>query len=134
MKLYIASDIKHAKQWVSFRQICFPHIVVVSSWIDFLKDGEPPGLTDYIIKDSWRNNITDLALCDALMLYYEDGDSLRGSLFEAGIAFAMEKPIMFVGDKKALGTVAICFSHSPTLDDAVTAMHEVLVPASEVKH
>lgn len=125
MKLYIASDIRHAQQWIYFRELCYPTIIVVSSWIDFLVDGEPPNLSEKTIEKSWENNINDLALCNVLMLYHERGDSLRGALFEAGIAFAMKKPIMFVGDRNILGTLRVCFQHSDNLDEAVTTLHSV---------
>ena len=124
MKLYIASDIRHAKRWITFREKCYPQITVVSSWIDFLKNGEPAGLPEHIIEQAWDNNITDIALCEMLLLYHEAGDRMRGVLFEAGIAFALKKQIIFVGDESVLGTVRVCFQCAPSMDVVVKALYE----------
>jgi len=40
MKLYFASDIRHARKWIDYRNKLYPNITVVSSWIDLMKDGE----------------------------------------------------------------------------------------------
>lgn len=125
MKLYIASDVKHAKQWINFRELAYPQIVVVSSWIDVCKNGEPTNWSDELIKQSWDHNIKDIILCDALLLYHERGDRLRGSLFEAGMAFAMGKITFYVGDPGVLGSVGVCFDRFSTFDDAGFALQEM---------
>jgi hypothetical protein len=115
MKLYIASHTRHAKRWIKLRPQLYPKITVVSSWIDVLKDGEP-NFTPEMVKKSWDNNIRDIILCDILMLYSEAGEPPRGAAFEAGIAFAMGKPILHVGDPAPLGSMHCCFEPFTTLE------------------
>jgi len=112
MKLYFASDIRHARKWIDYRNKLYPNITVVSSWIDLMKDGEIVNPKEGLVKESWENNIKDVLLCDVLVLYAEPGDSMRGSCFEAGVAFTLRKSIVYVGDLKTIGTVECCFHAS----------------------
>ena len=121
MKLYFASDIRHAKKWIEFRSILSPTVRVVSTWIDFLKNGEPK-ISPELIKKSWDHNIQDIILCDALLLYVEHGDRMRGSLFEAGIAFGQGKMVHYVGDTNLLGTMRCCFEPSLEIAEAIEKM------------
>ena len=121
MRIYIASHIKHARRWIDLRPKIFPQVTIVSSWIDFLKDGEP-NCTAEIVKESWDNNIKDIICCDILVLYVEAGEPPRGAAFEAGIAFAMGKPILHVGDRNALGSMACCFEYFPTLEHCLNVL------------
>ena len=98
MRIYIASHTRHARRWIKLRPKLYPKVTIVSSWIDFLKDGEPK-TTPKVIKESWDNNLKDLICCEMLILYAEAGEAPRGAAFEAGIAFALGKPILHVGDQ-----------------------------------
>lgn len=118
MKVYIASDIRHAQKWINMRSIVYPSVVIVSTWIDFLKDGEPAQVSEEIIKQSWDNNLMDLFLCDVLVLYVERGDSMRGSCFEAGVAFSAGKRIIYVGEQEVIGTLGYCFELVDSLEHA----------------
>jgi nucleoside 2-deoxyribosyltransferase len=108
MRVYIASDIKYARRWIALREQLYPRVTIVSSWIDFLKDGEPKA-SPQVVKESWENNVKDVLLSDVLILYVEPGDSMRGSCFEAGIAFTSGKRVIFVGDLPTIGSVVCCF-------------------------
>ena len=52
----------------------------------------------------WRRNMMDVANCDMVLLYAEEGDKLRGALVEAGAAFMATKPVIVVGDHQDYGT------------------------------
>jgi len=118
MKIYMASHIKHARRWIDLRPKLYPRVTIVSTWIDFLKDGEV-NCTPEVLKESWDNNVKDIIICDILLLYAEPGEPPRGAAFEAGIAYAMGKPILHIGDRPALGTMGCCFEYFETLDQCL---------------
>jgi nucleoside 2-deoxyribosyltransferase len=115
MRVYIASDIKYARRWIALREKLYPRVAIVSTWIDFLKDGEPKASAQ-VVKESWDNNIKDVLLCDVLILFVQPGDSMRGSCFEAGVAFAMGKRVIFVGDLPTIGSVVCCFERFASME------------------
>lgn len=121
MKIYIASHIRHARRWIKLRQQIYPKLIIVSSWIDFLKNGEPD-CSQAVIAESWENNIKDIIICDMLVLYTEENETPRGAAFEAGVAYAMGKPVLHAGDRHSLGTMACCFEHFPTLEACLTTL------------
>jgi nucleoside 2-deoxyribosyltransferase len=123
MRVYIASDIKYARRWIALREQLFPRVVIVSTWIDFLKDGEPKASAQ-VVKESWENNVKDVLLCDVLILYVEPGDSTRGSCFEAGIAFAAGKRVVFVGDLPTIGSVVCCFEKFGSMEHVLQFLAE----------
>ena len=123
MKIYVASHVRHARRWIRLRSEIAPKLLIVSSWIDFLKDGEPK-TTAKIIKESWDNNLKDLICCQMLVLYTEPGEQPRGAAFEAGVAFALGKPVLHVGDKEAVGSMGCCFEHFATLEHCLRTLED----------
>ena len=52
----------------------------------------------------WKENQQDIETADALLLYVEQGDHLKGALVEVGIAIANSVPVYIVGEHPDHGT------------------------------
>lgn len=94
--IYTASKTKHAAKW---RKLRADGVNVISTWIDEAESGQT---IDF--KDLWRRCVTEAAKCDALLLYVENGEELKGALVEVGAALAMGTPVFLVGQPGASGT------------------------------
>lgn len=95
--VYVASKLVHAealrKLWVRRNDIKF-----TSRWV-FLEGHVPDDLSH--AQGFWADDVTDVLASDALILYAEPGENLRGALFEAGIFYAKRGGEIYVVD--ALG-------------------------------
>lgn len=72
-------------------------ILVTSHWIDLVLEGEP----DYDLEQkaaSWNTNLREIAEASAFVLLAHEDDTLRGSLIELGMATALGKPIIILGE------------------------------------
>jgi len=84
--LYVASRVKHAKLWQTFRAA---GVLINSSWIDEAGDGE----TDDF-EELWARIETEIRRSVAVVLYVNEEDfPLKGALIECGMALAMGKPV-----------------------------------------
>lgn len=104
--VYIASRTKHAERWRALREA---GLSVTSGWIDRGTRGEV-GDWDAL----WRSCIREVGVADALLLYAEPGEHLRGALVELGVALAAGIPVVYVGPDETLGTVL----HAPGITRA----------------
>jgi hypothetical protein len=91
-RIYVASKTKHAVQWRMLRQLGYN---VVSTWIDEAGPGETTDRADL-----WLRCIAEASTCDLLILYREDGETLKGAYIEMGAALAHNIQVMFVGFKE----------------------------------
>ncbi len=55
-------------------------------------------------REFWKENQQDIETADALLLYVEQGDHLKGALVEVGIAIANDVPVIIVGEHPDHGT------------------------------
>jgi hypothetical protein len=120
--IYIASKTKHAAKWLALRE---SGINIISSWIDFaimeaLDDNDMSQLCMVCIKESIE--------CDAMIVYCEEGDILRGAFIEMGVALSVKmKPIYLVGPVLPYGS-AFTYSHqvfvAKTIHEAVRLINE----------
>lgn len=89
MGIYIASKTVHAPRWRELRRRGLP---IISTWIDEAGAGETsdwPGL--------WDRCIGEASAAEALIVYREDGETLKGAWVEVGAALSSGKPVVAVG-------------------------------------
>jgi len=96
MKIYTASKTMHADKWRALRR----EHDVTASWVDEAGEGQS---VDY--SELAARCITDIERADFLLLYCEPGESLKGTLIEAGIALAFGKEVRCVGECASLSRV-----------------------------
>lgn len=87
--IYTASKTAHAHKWRELRDAGWP---VISTWIDEAGVGETASF-----EDLWTRCIGEAASADAVLLYREPGEVLKGAFIEAGAALASGKPVHVVG-------------------------------------
>lgn len=97
---YVASKMKHASMW---RELYGQHqnVHMVSRW-PFLEpfiDATPENGVKF-----WDTDIADIRDADVLVVYAEEGEHLRGALVEVGVALALGKRVITVGDHTDYGT------------------------------
>jgi hypothetical protein len=88
-KIYIASKTKHAARW---RDLRASGVNIISTWIDEAGEGESKDLADLA-----HRCIAEAANADALIIYAEPGDDLKGALVELGAALVYSVQIFAVG-------------------------------------
>jgi len=104
-KIYISSKVKHAWKWIELKK---SGINVISTWID---EGYETEVSD--LKDLCMRCIQEAFTCDALIVYAEEGDQLKGGFIELGAAMVdIYKPIYVVGPVLKKES---CFMHNPRL-------------------
>ena len=110
-RVYVASKMKHAARW---RELyASPRVHLVNRW---------PFLEPFVDADEvnarffWQDDIADIRACNALIVYAEAGEHLRGALVEAGAAIALGKLVVVVGDHPDYGT----WQHHPYVMNAST--------------
>lgn len=116
-KIYIASKTKHANKWVKLRE---SGVNVISTWIDEAEFGQTKDMADLC-----RRCIDECLTCDALIVYREDEDYLKGAFIEMGIVLSKYKgltPIYLVGPVLPQGS-AFTYSHqvfgAKTIEEAI---------------
>lgn len=87
--IYTASKTVHAPRWREMRAAGWS---VISTWIDEAGAGETA-----CFEDLWKRCIGEAASADAVLLYREPGEVLKGAFIEAGAALASGKPVHAVG-------------------------------------
>lgn len=113
--IYIASKTYHAHKWIALRA---QGVNIISSWIDEAGEGQTVDKSDLCSRC-----IKESAICDAMIVYAEDGDILKGAFIEMGVALSVPmKPIYLVGNVLVSNSA---FTYSPqvfiakTIDEAV---------------
>jgi len=82
--VYVSSKLRHRDMWLA------SGIPTVSSWIV----GEEPSQDQYsAMWDRYRDEIRD---CEAIVLYVEPEDQLKGCMLELGMAFMSGHPMIVV--------------------------------------
>lgn len=87
--IYFASKVKHAEKWRKIRAKGLP---VISTWIDEAGEGETSDFSDL-----WVRCVREASSAQALILYAEPEDVLKGAFIEVGAAIASEVPVYVVG-------------------------------------
>lgn len=89
-RLYIASKTIHAPTWRRMRDAGIP---ISSTWIDEAGVGETKSWANL-----WHRCVSEATRADALIVYAEPGEILKGALVEVGAALAWRVPVAIVGD------------------------------------
>lgn len=90
MKIYMASKAKHGPRWRALRD---DHGVPInSSWIDEAEEGLTSDWADL-----WSRCVNEACEADAVILYCEPGEVLKGALVEVGAALAVGNKVYAVG-------------------------------------
>lgn len=93
-KIYIASKAIHRPHWREYRGEGLP---IISRWIDVddKYSTDPEGL-DY--EALWDICVEDVSQADALVIYAEPDEVLKGAILELGLAIGQNKLIAMCGD------------------------------------
>lgn len=120
-RIYTASKTRHAPLWKERRECGFN---VISTWIDEAGAGESASMVDL-----WIRCVREASEADALIVYAEDGDVLKGGLVEVGAALASGKPVYAVGPVQGSWVEHPLVLRCSTLDGAFDmAYHGVWQP------
>ncbi len=120
IKIYIASKLNYAEKFRAYReQWKADGIDLHARWFDqaHIEQNEQPTPEDFHI--FWLVDEEDVKTSQALILYGERNDKLRGALIEAGIAIAQGLLVIVVGDCPDFGT----WQHHPLVCRADSFEH-----------
>ena len=102
VKIYCASKTKHAQMWKDFRSLGSN---IISTWIDEAGKGETKDMADLC-----NRCINECKECDALIVYAEPGDYLKGAFIEMGVVIGnLLQQIYLVGEVLPKGST---FTHA----------------------
>jgi hypothetical protein len=87
--IYVASKTRYAPRWRQLRADGHP---IISTWIDEAGPGETADLAEF-----WQRVVSEIASCERLILFAEEGEVLRGALIEVGLALAFKKSVTVFG-------------------------------------
>ena len=114
MVFYVSSKVKYASIWRDLRE---RGISINSTWIDQIG---PTDDIDLVMLS--KQCIKEASEADALLLYTEHDDLLKGALLECGASLAAGHPVICIGSGKSISHV---FTRHPlwfsaaNIDDAV---------------
>lgn len=97
-KIYIASKAIHRPRWREYREEGLP---IVSRWID-VDDKYSTDATGLDYEALWDMCIADVKKADALVIYAEPDEVLKGAILELGAAIAQKKIVAMCGDLETL--------------------------------
>lgn len=106
LKVYTASKLTHGPMWVNLN---WPEIEIVARWPFGHADtqGNPAWPENCEAHGSifWKHDEEDVRAADVVLVYASgDSDVLRGALIEVGIAIALQKYVVIVGECLSYGT------------------------------
>lgn len=96
VRVYTASQTKHAELWRSVRRQCeddAPQIKLTATWIDEAGPGETASM-EFL----WVGCIAQASLADWLIAFHAPGDEWKGAFVEIGAALAHSVPVLLVGN------------------------------------
>jgi len=129
IKIYTASKLKHAKMW---RDLCQANssFIFHARWLKHNAIGTPD--TPGHAAEFWRQDVQDVIQSDAVMVYSENNEPLRGALVEAGVAIANGIPVYVIGDSNSYGTWQYHsgVSRVPSLSDFIHYVVPTIKPRS----
>lgn len=99
IKVYTASKLRHAEMW---RTLHMDGVEFTARW-PRLHVGTVPDDPRYA-KIFWVHDEEDVRASDVVLVYAELKDKLRGALVEAGMAIALGKDVIVVGEHDDFGT------------------------------
>lgn len=101
LRIYFASRISHGK--IARKLLAeWPEFTFTSRWPQH-HVGKVPDQANFA-KTFWLHDAEDVAGCDVVLCYGEPGDTLRGALVEVGMAIALGRAVVVVGECESYGT------------------------------
>lgn len=107
MRIYTASKTQHAAKWKELKRLGYN---IISTWINEAGPGETSDFTDL-----WVRCIEEATYADALLVYREPGEVLKGAFVETGAALANKTPVFAIG----LDDQSFCSHPLVTICDSV---------------
>lgn len=99
--VYIASKVHRAQAWrdVNATKGWGLNVTINARWLDEVdvhlqREHE---LGEDFLSAVWKRNALDVLVCDALVVYADATDALRGTLVEVGMALAYDTPVIACG-------------------------------------
>ena len=114
VKIYVASKMKHADA-VKAVQLHKVGLTFTNRW--HFMETVIPETADHAA-NFWENDFDDIDAADAVVVYGEPGDHLRGALIEAGYGIARGKPVFLCGETDSFGT----WQHSPRVENSTIGL------------
>ena len=101
IRIYTASKLRHGHMW---RKICDNRsdVILHARWLKHIPIGTPDDPMN--APAFWLQDQQDIRDSDAVLVYAEPTDMLRGALVEVGMALAYGVPVIVVGDHEDYGT------------------------------
>jgi len=116
IRVYTASKLQHWRRWKDLRSQ-WPEVTFTARWPD-IDIASVPG-TPQEARAHWLDDEADVRSADVVLVYAESADNLRGALVEAGMAIALNKKVLVVGDHPDFGT----WQHHPNVAHATDLDH-----------
>jgi hypothetical protein len=138
VKVYFASKLAYRDLWKKYDGFSPRVIESVTRWVDYVLDSETQGF-DYNVlrcRQGWIANEEDIRAANVVIVFagFDGADVLRGALVEAGMAIALGKPVVVVGESDSYGT----WQHHPSVHKASTLVDAcnlaVSLTVSEINH
>lgn len=105
LKVYTASKLSKGPMWMNLK---WPEIEIVARWPFGHSDerGNAAWPEDCPAHGVvfWTHDYDDVLRADVVLIYADKEDVLRGALVEAGMALALNKYVVVVGDCPSYGT------------------------------
>lgn len=117
--IYIASKTRHADRWRVLRD--YFRVPIISRWIDLDANGAIGDWTSF-----WQSCFGEISYASALLLYFEDGEELKGALAEVGVALSYSTTVYVVttSDNYANIFKHNCVKKFASFQEAFRAMRE----------
>lgn len=101
IRVYTASKLDKAPLWKELHDK-WPHVYFHARWLKHVQIQTPDNPEH--ARSFWLQDEIDVKHADALLIFAEDGEHLRGALVEAGIAIASNVRVVVVGKHSDYGT------------------------------
>lgn len=116
IRVYTASKLQHWLKWKELRAE-WPEFKFTARWPD-VDIASIPGTPEQCAAH-WLDDEKDVRSADVVLVYAEDGEHLRGALIEAGMAIALGKQVIVVGNHPDFGT----WQHHPNVTRVADLSH-----------
>lgn len=101
MKVYPASKLSRAPLWREAERL-YPNLFLTARWLRHVEIGTPDSPEN--ARDFWPEDFDDIRSSDAVFVWAEGEEHLRGALVEAGYAIAHSIPVYVIGEHRDYGT------------------------------
>lgn len=101
-RIYTASKLRQAQMWQAIHD-SHPDVYFHARWLKHTGKLKTPD-TPENAKRFWIEDEQDVKHADAVFVFAEDDEHLRGALVEAGMAIAYGKPVYVIGEHPDYGT------------------------------